>query len=136
MLTPRFAVGAGLAALFVFLLAGLMAPRLPVVVSALSPAELFRLVDRGVQQLYGEGLKVYDKKNEWQAQINHFRDSMSNKLRFMMEQMDVPMEGKKKSEEPEKRNERSPKEKSSGLLMTPDWLESDNSQIRDCVNLV
>jgi hypothetical protein len=127
LLTPRFAVGAGLAALFLFLLADLLAPRVPVVVSALSPAELFRLMDRGVQQLYGEGLKAYDKKNQWQAQVNYFKDSMVNKLRFVMEQMDVPMEGKKKSGEPEQRNERAPKEKSSNLLVSPDGLEGDRS---------
>jgi len=127
LLTPRFAVGAGLAALFLFLLADLLAPRVPVVVSALSPAELFRLMDRGVQQLYGEGLKAYDKKNQWQAQVNYFKNSMVNKLRFVMEQMDVPMEGKKKSGEPEPRNERAPKEKSSNLLVSPDRLEGDRS---------
>ena len=72
-------------------------------------------MDRGVQQLYGEGLKVYEKKNEWQAQFNRFRNNALNELRSMMEQMDVPVEGQKKSEEPAPRKESAPKEKSSGL---------------------
>ena len=57
-------------------------------------------MDRGVQRLYGQGLKAYDKTNEWQAQFNYFKNNTVNKLRFMIERIDVPMEGRKKSEEP------------------------------------
>ena len=97
----------------------LMLPRLSVAVSALSPSEIFRFVDRGVQQVYGEGLKAYNKMNEWQDQFNDFKSSATNKLRFMMERMEVPVEGQKKSEEPVREKERTPKEKSSSLLSWP-----------------
>ena len=121
LLTPRFAIGGGLAVVFVFLLAELVAPRVPVVLSALSPAELFRLMDRGVQQVYGGGLKAYDKTNEWQAQAAHFQKNVLNKLRFMIERIEVPMEGKQKPGEPERRKEPAPKEKTSLMRMPPVW---------------
>jgi hypothetical protein len=69
--------------------------------------------------VYGEGLKAYNKMNEWQDQFNDFKNSATNKLRFMMEQMEVPVEGQKKSEEPVREKERAPKEKSSRLLSWP-----------------
>ena len=46
-----------------------MLPKLSVTISSLSPTELVRLMDRGAQQLYGEGLRAYNKKNEWQDQL-------------------------------------------------------------------
>ncbi len=116
LLTPKFAAGVSLATLFLVLMVNLMMPRISVVMSALSPAELLRLMDRGVQRLYGEGLRAYDKTNEWQAQFNFFKDNTLNKLRFMFEQMDVPVEGRKKSEQPAHEKEKAPKEKSSRLL--------------------
>jgi hypothetical protein len=119
LLTPKFAVGASLATLFLALMVNLMMPRLSVALSSLSPPELFRFIDRGVQQVYGEGLKAYNKMNEWQDQFNDFKNSATNKLRFMMEQMEVPVEGQKKSEEPVREKERAPKEKSSRLLSWP-----------------
>jgi hypothetical protein len=135
LLTPRFAAGVGLAAVFLFLMGELLAPRMPAVLSTLSPAEVFRLMDRGIQHLYGEGLKAYDKKNEWQAQINYFRNSMVNKLRFMIEQIDAPMEGKKKPGEPAEPNEQAPKGKSSSLRMSPDRREIDSPIAQDFVTL-
>jgi hypothetical protein len=119
LLTPRFAVGTGLAVLFLVLLINLLMPRMSLTVSALSPSELFKLMDRGVQQLYGEGLKAYDKKNEWQAQLTYFKNNVINRLRFVMEQLDVPMEGRKKSEEPGQRKEKAPNQKNSGLRLFP-----------------
>jgi hypothetical protein len=115
LLTPRFAVGTSLAALFLILMFDVMMPKLSATVSSLSPAGVFRLMDRGAQQLYGEGLKIYEKKNEWQAQFNRFRKNAMNELRFVMEQMDAPGEGRKKSQEPPPPKENSPKEKSSSL---------------------
>ncbi len=117
MLTPRFAVGAVLATLFVALIVGLMAPRMSVVASVLSPREMFRRMDRGVQQIYGEGLKAYDAKNEWQAKINYYKNNVFNKLGFMIEQLDVPVEGKKKSGEPRQRQEKAPSKNSSIMLL-------------------
>lgn len=119
LFTPRFAVGASLATLFLVLMVNLVTPRFSVVLSALSPPSLLQLMDRGVQQLYGEGLKAYDKKNEWQAQFKYFKNNTFNKLRFMMEQMEVPVEGRQKSEEPIQERERAPREKSSRLLLWP-----------------
>jgi len=42
-----------------------------------------------------------------------------NQLRFMMEQIDVPVEGQKKPEEPPRPRENAPKEKSSSLPLLP-----------------
>jgi hypothetical protein len=127
LFTPRFAVGAGLATLFLVLLANLVAPRVPVALSALSPTELFGLMDRGVQQLYGKGLKAYDKANEWQGQFTYFTGAMFNKVRYMIERIDVPKEGRKKSAEPEQRKEPSLKEKTSGLPLSSGHLEINRS---------
>jgi len=96
ILTPRFAAGAGLALLSLALLVDLMVPRMSVLASSLTPGELFRQMDRGVQQLYSEGLKLYDTKNEWQAQFTFFKNNVLHKLGFMIEQLDVPVEGNKK----------------------------------------
>ncbi len=117
MLTPRFAVGAVLATLFVALIVGLMAPKMSVVASVFSPKEMFRRMDRGIQQIYGEGLKAYDAKNAWQAKINYYKNNVFNKLGFMIEQLDVPVEGKKKSGEPRQRQEKAPSKNSSIMLL-------------------
>ncbi len=117
MFTPRFAVGAVLASLFVALIVGLMAPKMSTMAAALSPSEMLRRLDRGAQQIYSEGLKAYDRKNEWQAQLSFFKNNIFNKLGFMIEQLDVPMEGKKKSGEPRQQQEKAPSKSSSVLLL-------------------
>ncbi len=117
MLTPRFALGTVLATLFVVLIATLLGPKIPAVASALSPQEMFRRMDRGVQQLYSEGLKAYDTKNEWQAQFIFIKNNVFNKLGFMIEQLDVPLEGKKKSGEPRQQQDKAPSKNSSLLLL-------------------
>jgi len=115
LLTPRLAVGASLAALFLIILFDGMMPKLTVTFSSLSPGGFFQFMDRGVQQLYGEGLKIYEKKNAWQAQYARIKNNAWNELRFMMEQMEVPVEGRKKSEEPAPPKEDAPQQKSSCL---------------------
>ena len=117
MLTPRFALGSVIVILFAVLSAYLMLPRLSTMASVLSPRELFFQMDRGVQQLYGEGLKVYDKKNELQAQFTFFKNNVFNRLGFMMEQLDVPVESHKKPEQQRRPNEKAPGEKSSVRLL-------------------
>jgi len=118
LLTPRFAVGATLAVLFLALAVNLMLPRMSVVASILSPRELVSQMDKGVQRIYSQGLKAYDKKNEWQAQFTFFKNNVFNKLGFMIEQLDVPVEGnKKKSGEPRQQQEKNPGDKSSLLLL-------------------
>jgi hypothetical protein len=112
LFTPRFAVGASLATLFI----AFMVPRLSGVASVLSPQELLRLLDRGVSQLYGEGLKAYEAKNEWQEQFHRLKNNTWNGLRSIMEQMDGPVEGRKKQNDGEPKKENAPKEKSSGVL--------------------
>jgi hypothetical protein len=119
LLTPKLAVGATLAALFLVLMLDLMLPKLSVTISSLSPIEIVRLMDRGAQQLYGEGLRAYNKKNEWQAQFNRFKSNTFNNLRSIMEQIEVPVEGHKKSDEPAPRKDSAPKEKSSSLFLWP-----------------
>jgi hypothetical protein len=119
LFVPRFAAGAILATLFLALTVNLLMPRLSSAWSALSPTELLRLMDRGVHELYGEGLKAYDTKNEWQARFDRFKNNTLNNLRFMMEQIEIPVEGRKKSEEPMQEKQTTPREKSSGLLLWP-----------------
>jgi hypothetical protein len=74
-------------------------------------------MDRGVQEIYARGLKAYDKKNEWQAQFGFIKNNVFNRLGFMIEQLDVPVEGKKKSGEPRQQQEKTPSEKSSLMLL-------------------
>lgn len=106
-LTPRFAVGVGLILLFMALTVDLLVPRVNLLTSVLSPKGLFLQMDRGVQQIYSEGLKLYSAKNEWQTQFTFFKNNMLSKLGFMIEQLDVPVEGKKKPAE-QKQQEKSP----------------------------
>jgi hypothetical protein len=119
MFTPRFAAGAALALLFFSLTGILMKPHMPAAVSLLSPAEWALRVDRGMQGIYAEGLKAYDKKNEWQAQLTFFKNTVFNKLGFMIEQLDVPVQtnGKQKSGEPRQQQEKAPGQKSSLMLL-------------------
>jgi hypothetical protein len=117
MLTPRFAVGAVLAALFLVLVVNFMWPRVSTLASALSPRELFRSADRGVQAIYGGGLKLYDKQNEWQEQLTFFKNNLFNRLGFMIERLDVPVEGQKKQGEPQQQQEKAPGNDSSLLLL-------------------
>jgi hypothetical protein len=118
LLTPRFAVGTGLATLFLLFSVNIVGPRISSAFSALSPQEMLRFVDRGVSQLYGKGLKANETKNEWQAQFNRFKNNTWNGLRSIMEQMDGPIEGRKKLNEGGPQKETAPKEKSSGVLTT------------------
>ncbi len=115
VLTPRFAMGVGLVLLFVALAVALMIPRVNVVASVLSPRGLLLQMDRGVQQIYSEGLKLYNAKNEWQNQLTYFKNNMLGKLGFMIEQLDVPVEGKKKPAD-QKQQEKRPGQKSSVWL--------------------
>jgi hypothetical protein len=116
LLTPRFALGTVITMLFFVLLGNFMLPRLSAVAAALSPEEIFHRMDRGVQQVYGEGLKVYDKKSEWQAQFNFFRENFINRLGFMIDQLDAPVEESKKPQPQKQQNERVPTEKSGIML--------------------
>ncbi len=112
ILTPRFAVGVGLAVLFVALAVDLMMPRVSVLASVLSPQGLLSQLDRGVQKIYSEGLKLYDQKNEWQADFTFYKNNMFKRLGNAIEQLDVPVEGQKKPAE-QKQPEKGPKQKSS-----------------------
>jgi hypothetical protein len=119
LLTPRLAAGASIAALFLILLLDFMLPRLSVTVSSMSPASFFRLMDRGAQKLYGEGLRVYNKKNEWEEQLSRFKSNTLNSLQSVIEQMDVPVEGRRKTEEPMKQKKDAPKEERSNFFDFP-----------------
>jgi hypothetical protein len=117
MLTPRFAMGAALSIVFVVFTAAWITPRVSGVAAALSPREMFRRVDRAAQQAYGEGLKLYDKKNEWQAQFQFFKTNVINRLGFMIEQLDGPAPRHDGSERPGQQQRKAPTEKSSILLL-------------------
>jgi hypothetical protein len=115
VLTPRFAMGVGLALLFIALTVDLMSPRVNGIASVLSGRAVLMQLDRGVQQIYSEGLKLYNAKNEWQTQLSYFTTNTFKKLGMMIEQLDVPVEGKKKPAE-QKQPEKNPGRKSSVLL--------------------
>lgn len=117
VLTPRFAVGTVLASLFLVLTIHLMAPRVSAVVSILSPKEVLRQMDRVTHQIYSEGLKLYDKKNEWQAQFSFFKNNLFNKVDYNIEQLDVPIQSKEKSGEHGQQQEKAPDKKSSVMLL-------------------
>jgi hypothetical protein len=115
VLTPRFAVGVGLALLFAALAVDLVLPRANVLAASLSPRSILMQIDRGAQNLYSEGLKLYNAKNEWQAQVGNFTSNALKNLGFMIEKMDVPVEGNKKPDEQKQQN-KNPDRKSSVLL--------------------
>lgn len=119
LLTPRFAAGAVLATLFLAVTLNLMMPRISAALSLLSPPEMLRIMDRGVQSLYSEGLKVYNKKNELQDQFIFFKNDTVDKMRFFFEKMEVPVEGRKESEQPGREKEQTPKGKRTQLLLWP-----------------
>jgi hypothetical protein len=123
LLAPRFAVGAGLAAMFLALTFNFMTPRVPGGISSVSALELFNWMDRGAQYAYGEGLKASDKKNEWMAEFHFFKINTANKLRYMMERIDVPVEGRTKPDEPAHEKKQAPGERSSHLLSWQACLE-------------
>ncbi len=116
--TPRFAVGSGLAALFLFLMINLVFPRVSPALSAFSPSELLRLMDRGVQQAYGEGLKAYKTKTDLEEQFAYLKNNLFGKLRFFIGKIDMPAEESGKSASPEGRK-KAPEEKSSSLPLFP-----------------
>ncbi|MBP1608543.1 MAG: hypothetical protein H6Q04_778 [Acidobacteria bacterium] len=117
LLTPRFASGAVLATLFLVLLANLVFPRTSTMAAVLSPQQIFRQLDIGVQQIYGKGLQAYDATVEWQANLNFYKDRILNRLGFMMERLDLPVEGKAKSEEQmQPQQQKAPNNHSSMLL--------------------
>jgi hypothetical protein len=119
VLTPRFAVGAGLTALFFALTVNLMLPRMSMALSSMSPAQVYTAMDRGVQRLYGQGLKAYDKKNEWQAQISYFKNRVINRLQYMIEKFDVPAESGEEPFVPEGQKKDPLEEKRSSLRLMP-----------------
>jgi len=119
ILTPRFAAGAVLAALFLVLMVNVTIPKLKGSVSAMSSQGVLGFIDHGVRGLYGEALKAYETKNEWQAQFNRLKTNTWNSLRSIKEQMDEPVEGRRKSQDGEPRKESAPKEKTSGIYLLP-----------------
>jgi hypothetical protein len=106
-LTPRLIAGISLATMFMAFTTYLLAPRAPAILSALSPEGLLQSMDRGVQQLYGEGLKAYYKNKDLQAQLKYFTDSSLNKLRFMIDRIDILEETQKKYDDPLREEESS-----------------------------
>ena len=119
MLTPRFAAGAGLTALFFVLMANLMLPRISTALSSVSPSQVYAVVDQSFHRLYGQGLKAYDKKNEWEAQISYFKNRVINRLQYVIEKFDIPEEESKDPVAPERRKENPLGEKRSGLQLVP-----------------
>jgi hypothetical protein len=115
LLTPRFALGAAVASLFLIVSANLIAPRISAALSALSPSSVLTVMDRGVQRLYGQGLKAYDTKNQWEEEFVFFKKSLVERFHYFMEQIDAPVEGRK-PEEPQPQKRKVPGESNTGLL--------------------
>jgi hypothetical protein len=117
LLAPRFAAGAGLAILSLALSLNFMLPRASGGVSSLSALGLLNWMDRGTQFMYGEGLKAFDKKDAWMAEFEFLKQNTTKKMRFMMEQINIPIEeGRKKPAEPMQEKKPAPNEKYSRLL--------------------
>jgi hypothetical protein len=117
LLAPRFAAGAGLAVLFLALSLNFMLPRTSGGASSLSALELLNWMDRGTQFMYGEGLKAFDKKNALMAEFQFLKNSTTQKVRFMLEQFNIPIEeGRKKPAEPMQEKKQAPNEQYSRLL--------------------
>jgi hypothetical protein len=119
IMTPRFAVGASLAVLFLILAVNLMMPKATGLASALSPKEVFRQIDRVTHQVYSKGLKLYDKKNEIQAQFRFFRNNLFNQMDHQIEQLDVPVQSNDKPGEPGQQQDKKNPDKKSSLLLLP-----------------
>jgi hypothetical protein len=123
LLTPRFAVGASLAALFLVLMTNLMVPRLSGAISSWSPKDLMSFMDQGVHRLYGQVLKAYDLKDNWESQFSRLKNNTWNNVRSVIDQIDEPVEGRKKSQDGEQQEQqkggKAPKERTSGLMSSP-----------------
>ncbi len=118
LLTPRFAMGTALAAVSLILVVSLMLPRMSAVASALSPREVLRQMDVGVQRVYGEGLRLYDRASALRAQFAFFRDNVFNRLGFMIEKLDTPAEvNQQPGDAGGQEKEKAPGQKSSLLLL-------------------
>jgi hypothetical protein len=109
LLRPRYAFGTGLTILFFAILVNLIIPRMPADLSTLSPSQIYAFMDRSVQRIYSKGLKAYDIKNEWQAQLSFYKDNMIHRLQFMMERFDVPTALEEGPVMPDPQRENSPR---------------------------
>jgi hypothetical protein len=117
MMTPKFAAGAGLAALFLALSLNFITPRLSGAFSSLSAMGVLDWMDRGAQFAYGEGLKAFDKKNQWMAEFQFFRNVSAQKMRLLMERFQIPVEeGRKKQTDPIRDKKESPNGKYSSVF--------------------
>jgi hypothetical protein len=120
LFVPRFAMGTGLAALFMVLMMNLVLPRMSPIESGWSPSELLSAMNRSAQQIYGEGLKAYSRKTQLEDQLTYLKTNMFGKLRFMIEKIDVPVEEDSgKSMNPGRQKEKDAKETSSSLWLAP-----------------
>lgn len=116
----RFAVGTALATLFALLMINLATPRITPGASGWSPSDLFRAANRRVQQIYGEGLKAFNRKTQLEDQLTYLKTSMLGKLQIMMEQIDSPVEEDGgKTNKPVRQKEKDSKENSSSLWLAP-----------------
>lgn len=111
LLVPRFAVGTGMTVLFFALLVNFILPPVSVDVSSTSPSQIYTFMDRSVQHIYSKGLKAYDIKNEWQAQLTYFKSKMIHRLQFMIERFDIPTAETKAPFNPDQQKESIPQEK-------------------------
>jgi len=105
LLTPRLAVGSGLALLCLALALQLWMPRLAGSWSSVSALGVLGVFDRGVQSVYSRSLRVNDRAGAWLAEFRFFRDNAFNRIRFLKERLDAPAQssGEQRSGEPARR---------------------------------
>ena len=118
LLAPRFAVGTGLTVLFFLLLVNFLIPAISGDSPAVSQSRIYTFMDQGLQRIYSQGLRVYDKKNEWQAQLTFLADNMLDKLQYMIDSYDIPVEGGNAPVSPDQKDENTTrgKDRRPGLM--------------------
>lgn len=118
LFVPRFAVGTGLALLFLFLVSNVMIPQFSGAFKSVSPYEAVRFMDQSARNICGKVLRAYEAKNEWEADFGRFRRNAWNGMRSIIEMMEEPMEGRKKQND-DRHKESKPEEESSSLPVWP-----------------
>lgn len=96
---PKVAVGAAL--MIGFLSLG---------INILSDKTAFKKVDQFAHQIYGQGVKIYDRTNQWQAQMKFLTESLRNRFSYEWRELQ-PAPRKEETPPPQKKD---PEKRGSG----------------------
>jgi hypothetical protein len=110
ILFPKFAIGAMVAACFVSFAIHFLSPRM-----AGSSSGMVRKADVFVHQLYGRGLKVYDKIAQWQADLKSLTAGLVTKIDYHIGQIGEHLKPEPKEEQKQKDQPEDKKEKKSSI---------------------